>query len=65
MVHLVGGQSVARPALFLFTVRHYEHLMTAICDKIPGRVFGRDQITCAELFYGCVYGQAASGSCFD
>ena len=29
MVHLVGGQSVARPALFLFTVRHYEHLMTA------------------------------------
>ena len=35
------------------------------CDKIPGRVFGRDQITCAELFRGCVYGQAASGSCFD
>ena len=29
MVHLMGGQSVARPALFLFTVRHYEHLMTA------------------------------------
>jgi hypothetical protein len=25
----MGGQSVARPALFLFTVRHYEHLMTA------------------------------------
>jgi len=25
------------------------------CDKIPGRVFGRDQITCAELFCGCVY----------
>ena len=35
------------------------------CDKIPGRVFGRDQTTCAELFCGCVYGQAASGSCFD
>jgi len=35
------------------------------CKKIPGRVFGRDQITCAELFCGCVYGQAASGSCFD
>jgi len=29
MVHLVGGQSVARPALFLVTVRHYEHLLTA------------------------------------
>ena len=24
------------------------------CDKIPGRVFGRDQITCAEIFCGCV-----------
>jgi len=32
------------------------------CDKIPGRVFGRDQITCAELFCGWVYGQAASSS---
>jgi len=62
MVHLMGGQSVARPALFLFTVP----LRTPYdCDKIPGRVFGRDQITCAELFCGCVYGQAASGSCFD
>ena len=29
--------------------------MTGDCDKIPGRVFGRDQITCAELFCGCVY----------
>ena len=48
MVHLMGGQSVARPALFLFTVP----LRTPYdCDiKIPGRVFGRDQITCAELF---------------
>ena len=27
MVHLMGGQSVARPALFLRC--HYEHLMTA------------------------------------
>ena len=52
MVHLMGGQSVARPALFLFTVP----LRTPYdCDKIPGRVFGRDQITCAELFCGCVY----------
>ena len=43
----MGGQSVARPALFLFTVP----LRTPYdCEKIPGRVFGRDQITCAELF---------------
>ena len=34
MVHLVGGQSVARPALFLFTVRHYEHLMTATRSRV-------------------------------
>ena len=59
MVHLMGGQSVARPALYLFTVP----LRTPYdCDKIPGRVFGRGQITCAELFCSCVYGQAASGS---
>ena len=29
MVHLMGGQSVARPALFLFTVPLRTHLMTA------------------------------------
>ena len=59
---LMAVQSVARPAPFLFTVP----LRTPYdCEKIPGRVFGRDQITCAELFYGCVHGQAASGSCFD
>ena len=48
----MGGQSVARPALFLFTVSlrtPYDY------EKIPGRVFWRDQITIAELFCGCVY----------
>jgi len=51
MVHLMGGQSVARPALFLFTVP----LRTPYdCEKILGRVFGRGQITSAELFCGCV-----------
>ena len=54
MVHLMGGQSVARPALFLFTVP----LRTPYdCDKIPGRVFGRDQITRAELFCGLCMGR--------
>ena len=59
---LMSGQSVARPALFLFKVS----LRTPYdFKKIPGRLFGRDQITCAGLFCGCVHGQAASGSSFD
>ena len=55
----VGG---APGAIFLFTMP----LRTSYdCDKIPGRVLGRDQITCAELFCGCVHRHAASGSCFE
>ena len=46
-----GWASVARPELFSFTVP-----LQTLCDgeKIPGRVLGRDQITCEELFCGCV-----------
>ena len=58
---LMGWPSVARPALLALALRApYD------CEKIPGRVFWRGQITCAELFCGRVqHGQAASGSCFD
>ena len=42
---------MARPALFLFTVP----LRTSYdCEKILGRVFGRDQITSAERFSAVV-----------
>ena len=57
---LMGGPSVARPAILMVPLRTpYD------CKKVPRRVFGRVQITCAEIFCGCVHGQAASGSCFD
>ena len=57
---LIGGPSVARPAILMVPLRTpYD------CKKVPRRVFGRVQITCAEIFCGCVHGQAASGSCFD
>ena len=51
---------MARPVLFAVPLR-----VPHDCKKIPGRVFGRGQITCAELFCGCVHKHAASGSCFE
>jgi len=52
MVHLMGGQSVARPALFLFTVP----LRTPYdCDKIPGRVLGVTKSRVQSFSAVCVW----------
>ena len=47
---LMGRPSVARPALFAAVPLRAPY----DCKKTPGRVCGHGEITCAELFCGCV-----------
>ena len=65
MVHFDGRAVGGAPGANIFIYGAITNTLAYDGEKIPGRIFGPDQITCAELFCGCVHRQATFGSCFD